>query len=83
MASASETSIIDLAIPCQLPFGGVEHMSPAKSGVVELERRNDDLYLYVRYGRWFGDSGGGLVVSGRHRDPSASVRVRRKLGALD
>ena len=37
--------IIDLAVPCKLPFNGAERVSPAKSGVVKLERRGDDLYL--------------------------------------
>ena len=37
--------IIDLAVPCKLPFNGAERVSPAKSGVVKLEKHGDDLYL--------------------------------------
>lgn len=37
--------VIDLSIPCRLPFDGAERVSPAKSGVVRLEHRDDDLYL--------------------------------------
>lgn len=37
--------MIDLSIPCQLPFTGAERVSPVKSGVVKLEKRGDDLYL--------------------------------------
>lgn len=37
--------IVDLAVPCKLPFTGAERVSPAKTGVVKLERRDDDLYL--------------------------------------
>ena len=37
--------LIDLSIPCNLPFGGAERVSPAKSGIVKLERKGDDLYL--------------------------------------
>ena len=38
-------AIIDLSVSCKLPFSGAERVSPAKSGVVKLERRGDDLYL--------------------------------------
>lgn len=37
--------LIDLAVPCKLPFDGAERVSPAKSGAVKLERLGDDLYL--------------------------------------
>lgn len=37
--------IIDLAVPCKLPFKGAERVSSAKSGIVKLERRGDDLYI--------------------------------------
>lgn len=37
--------MIDLSIPCELPFTGAECVSPAKMGVVKLERRGNDLYL--------------------------------------
>lgn len=37
--------VIDLSVPCALPFNGAERVSPAKSGIVRLERRGDDLYL--------------------------------------
>ena len=38
-------ALIDLSIPCTLPFKGAERISPAKSGVVKLEKRGDDLFL--------------------------------------
>lgn len=38
-------ALIDLSAPCMLPFNGAERVSPAKSGVVKLERRGDNLYL--------------------------------------
>lgn len=37
--------IVDLSVPCKLPFNGAERVSQAKSGVVKLERRGDNLYL--------------------------------------
>ncbi|MFH1178535.1 MAG: hypothetical protein V1711_02320 [bacterium] len=37
--------MVDLSIPCKLPFNGAERVSPVKSGVVKLEKRDDDLYL--------------------------------------
>lgn len=37
--------LIDLSIPCSLPFIGAERVSPRKSGVMKLERRGDNLYL--------------------------------------
>jgi len=37
--------MIDLSQLCKLPFSGAERVSPAKSGIVKLERRGDDLYL--------------------------------------
>lgn len=36
---------IDLAVPCKLPFKGAERISPAKSGVVKIERRGGNLYI--------------------------------------
>ncbi len=38
-------ALIDLSVPCKLPFDGAERVSPAKSGVVKIEKRGDDLYL--------------------------------------
>jgi len=38
-------ALIDLSVPCKLPFSGAERVSSAKSGIVKLERRGDDLYL--------------------------------------
>lgn len=38
-------ALIDLSVPCKLPFNGAERVSPAKSGIVKLERRGDDLYI--------------------------------------
>ncbi len=55
----------DLAIPCRLPFNGAERVSPAKSGVVKLEKRGDDLYLNgKRIELWLSDrqKNGGRVV---------------------
>jgi hypothetical protein len=37
--------LIDLSQLCKLPFSGAERVSPAKTGVVKLEPRGDDLYL--------------------------------------
>lgn len=37
--------LIDLSQLCKLPFSGAERVSPAKTGVVKLEKRGDDLYL--------------------------------------
>jgi len=37
--------LIDLSQLCKLPFNGAERVSPAKSGIVKLERRADALYL--------------------------------------
>lgn len=37
--------IIDLSVPCELPFAGAENISAKKSGVVKLERRGDDLFV--------------------------------------
>lgn len=37
--------LIDLSAPCELPFNTAERVSEAKSGVVKLERRGDDLYF--------------------------------------
>lgn len=37
--------VLDLSVPCKLPFNGAERVGPTKSGVVKLERRGDDLYL--------------------------------------
>ncbi len=37
--------LINLSVPCKLPFDGAERISRAKVGVVKLERRGDDLYL--------------------------------------
>jgi hypothetical protein len=37
--------MIDLSVPCKLPFNGAERLSPAKSGVMKLELKDDDLYL--------------------------------------
>src|SRR3989344_8189772 len=38
-------AVIDFSVPCKLPFNGAERVSPAKSGIFELEKRDDDLYL--------------------------------------
>ncbi len=38
-------ALIDLSVPCKLPFNGAERVSPAKTGVVKLEKRGDDLCL--------------------------------------
>ncbi|HEY4528415.1 MAG TPA: hypothetical protein VJJ48_01130, partial [Candidatus Paceibacterota bacterium] len=37
--------VIDLSAPCNLPFDSAERVSPAKTGIVKLEKRDDDLYL--------------------------------------
>ncbi len=37
--------IIDLSVPCKLPFDGAERVNLAKSGVVKLRRRGDGLCL--------------------------------------
>lgn len=42
---ATLEALIDLAVPCRLPFNGAERVSPAKSSIVKLEKRDDDLYL--------------------------------------
>jgi hypothetical protein len=37
--------VIDLGSLCKPPFNGAERMSPPKSGIVKLERRDDTLHL--------------------------------------
>jgi len=37
--------MIDLSVPCRLPFDDAERVSLVKSGVVKLERRGNDLHL--------------------------------------
>ncbi|MEK7461495.1 MAG: hypothetical protein AAB586_00260 [Patescibacteria group bacterium] len=37
--------IIDLSVPCKLPFNNAERVSPAKTGIVKLEKCDDDLYI--------------------------------------
>jgi hypothetical protein len=57
--------MLDLSIACKLPFNGAERVSPAKSGVVKLERRNEDLYLDEKKINLFlssGQQGGSYIV---------------------
>ena len=58
-------ALIDLAVPCKLPFTSAERVSPAKTGVVKLERRGDDLCLdgkKIKLFRSAGQQGGSYIV---------------------
>ena len=56
--------MINLSIPCKLPFTDAEHVSSAKSGIVRLERHGDDLCLDGKKINLFLSDGqkGGFIV---------------------
>lgn len=41
----SSNHLIDLSQPCKLPFENAERVSPAKPGIVKLEKRGGNLHL--------------------------------------
>ncbi|MEK7567560.1 MAG: hypothetical protein AAB513_01395 [Patescibacteria group bacterium] len=59
--------LIDFSVPCKLPFKRTERMSPAKSGIVKLEKRGNDLYLDdARLELVFSENQRGGKVAGGH-----------------